>query len=267
MRDEQRANKGKIGYDRRCRYLSPEERAAREAEGRPWVVRLAVPVDGTVTINDAIRGDITFSNAELQDAVLMKSDGWPTYHLANIVDDHFMAITHIMRGDEWLSSVPLHWHLYEAFGWEPPIWAHLPVILSPSGKGKVSKRAIQNPDGSVTPVFVHDYKDMGYLPDAVDNFLNGIGWALDGETEIYDRETAIEAFSIASVQASPGAFPRRQAGMDEQRLHSPVDARCFAGSTGSFPQRRSWRAGRGAVTGPQASPAVAGRAGTHQKAE
>ena len=207
MRDEQRANKGKIGYDRRCRYLSPEERAAREAEGRPWVVRLAVPVDGTVTINDAIRGDISFSNAELQDAVLMKSDGWPTYHLANIVDDHFMAITHIMRGDEWLSSVPLHWHLYEAFGWEPPIWAHLPVILSPSGKGKVSKRAIQNPDGSVTPVFVHDYKDMGYLPDAVDNFLNGIGWALDGETEIYDRETAIEAFSIASVQASPGRFP------------------------------------------------------------
>jgi len=207
MRDRQRANKQNIGYDRRCRNLSPEERAAREAEGRPSVVRLAVPIEETVTIHDAIRGDITFSNVELQDAVLMKSDGWPTYHLANIVDDHFMEITHIMRGDEWLSSLPLHWHLYQAFGWEPPIWAHLPVILSPSGKGKVSKRAIQNPDGSVTPVFVHDYKDMGYLPDAVANFLNGIGWALDGETEIYDRDTAIDAFSIPSVQASPGRFP------------------------------------------------------------
>lgn len=207
MRDEQRANKEKIGYDRRCRYLSREERATREAEGHPSVVRLAVPVDGQITFNDAIRGDITFNNAELQDAVLMKSDGWPTYHLANVVDDHFMAITHIMRGDEWLSSVPLHWHLYQAFGWEPPVWAHLPVILSPSGKGKVSKRAIQNPDGSVTPVFVHNYQEMGYVPDAVVNFLNGIGWALDGETEIYDRETAINAFSIRSVQASPGRFP------------------------------------------------------------
>ncbi len=207
MRDEQRANKQNIGYDRRCRNLSDEERVVREAEGLPSVVRLAVPVDGTVTIHDAIRGDITFGNAELQDAVLMKSDGWPTYHLANVVDDHFMEITHIMRGDEWLSSLPLHWHLYQAFGWEPPVWAHLPVILSPSGKGKVSKRAIQNPDGSVTPVFVHSYMEMGYLPDAVINFLNGIGWALDGETEIYDRETAIDAFSIDSTQASPGRFP------------------------------------------------------------
>ncbi|NOZ71643.1 MAG: glutamate--tRNA ligase [Chloroflexi bacterium] len=207
MRERQRAQKEKIGYDRRCRWLTPEERAAREAEGRSWVVRLAVPLEGEVTFNDAIRGDITYANAELQDAVLLKSDGWPTYHLANVIDDHLMKISHIMRGDEWIASVPLHWHLYQAFAWEPPVWAHLPVILNPSGKGKVSKRAIQTPSGATIPVFVHDYRKMGYLAEAVVNFLTGIGWSLDGETEIYDRETAIAAFDIRNIQASPAAFP------------------------------------------------------------
>ncbi len=207
MREQQRAGKQKVGYDRRCRWLSPAERAAREAEGRSWVIRLAVPLDGEVTFHDVIRGDITYANAELQDAVLLKSDGWPTYHLANVIDDHFMKITHIMRGDEWLSSVPLHWHLYRAFDWEPPVWAHLPVILNPSGKGKVSKRAIRTPSGATIPVFVHEYQQMGYLAEAVVNFLSGIGWALDGETEIYDRKTAIAAFDIHHIQASPAAFP------------------------------------------------------------
>ncbi|RME84251.1 MAG: glutamate--tRNA ligase [Caldilineae bacterium] len=207
MREQQRQAKAKVGYDRRCRWLTPAERAAREAEGRPWVVRLAVPLEGTVTFHDLIRGDITYDNRELQDAVLLKSDGWPTYHLANVIDDHFMNITHIMRGDEWLPSVPIHYHLYRAFGWEPPVWAHLPVILNPSGKGKVSKRAIQNPDGTVIPVFVHEYRQIGYLPEAVVNFLSGIGWSLDDKTEIYDRETAIAAFDICNIQASPGKFP------------------------------------------------------------
>ncbi len=207
MREQQRAHQQKLGYDRRCRWLSPAERAAREAEGRPSVIRLAVPLEGEVTFRDAIRGEITFANAELQDAVLLKSDGWPTYHLANVIDDHFMQITHIMRGDEWLSSIPLHWHLYQAFGWEPPVWAHLPVILNPGGKGKVSKRAIKTASGATIPVFVHDYREMGYLPEALVNFLSGIGWALDGETEIYDLETAIKAFDLPQIQASPAAFP------------------------------------------------------------
>ncbi|NOX61871.1 MAG: glutamate--tRNA ligase [Chloroflexi bacterium] len=207
MREQQRAAKQKIGYDRRCRWLTPEERAAREAEGRAWVVRLAVPLEGSVTFHDAIRGDITYENALLQDAVLLKSDGWPTYHLANVVDDHLMRITHIMRGDEWIASVPLHWHLYRAFGWEPPVWAHLPVILNPSGKGKMSKREIRRPDGAVIPVYVRQYREMGYLPEAIFNFLSGIGWSLDGETEIYDRETAIRAFDISGVHPSPAALP------------------------------------------------------------
>ncbi|HEY52120.1 MAG TPA: glutamate--tRNA ligase [Caldilineae bacterium] len=207
MRDEQRATKQKIGYDRRCRYLTAEERAQKEAEGKSWVVRLAMPTDGVTTFHDAIRGDITFDNKEMQDAVLLKSDGWPTYHLAVVVDDHFMEISHVMRGNEWIATVPLRWQLYKALGWEPPIFVHLPLILKPDGKGKLSKRAVRSPDGELIPVFVHEYRERGYLPDAVVNFLTGIGWALDGETEIYDRETAIKAFSIRGIQASPGRFP------------------------------------------------------------
>ncbi|MCO6450612.1 MAG: glutamate--tRNA ligase [Caldilineales bacterium] len=206
-REEQRARKEDTGYDRRCRWLTPAERAEREASGLSWVVRLAVPTKGQITFHDEIRGDITFENRLLQDAVLVKSDGWPTYHLANVVDDHDMGITHIMRGDEWLSSVPLHWHLYQAFGWDPPVWAHLPVILNPNGQGKMKKRQIMQPDGTIVPVYVHNYRDMGFLPAAMVNFLCGIGWALDGETEIYDVETAISAFDIPAIQASPGAFP------------------------------------------------------------
>ena len=207
MRERQRANKEKIGYDRRCRYLTAEERARKGAEGRSWVVRLAMPTEGVTTFHDAIRGDITFDNKEMQDAVLLKSDGWPTYHLAVVVDDHFMEISHVMRGNEWISTVPLRWQLYKAFGWEMPEFVHLPLILKPDGKGKLSKRAVRSPDGEFIPVFVHEYREQGYLPEAVVNFLTGIGWALDGETEIYDRETAIKAFSISAIQASPGRFP------------------------------------------------------------
>jgi len=207
MRERQRANKERIGYDRRCRYLTAEERARKEAEGRSWVVRLAMPTEGVTTFHDAIRGDITFDNKEMQDAVLLKSDGWPTYHLAVVVDDHFMEISHVMRGNEWISTVPLRWQLYKAFGWEMPEFVHLPLILKPDGKGKLSKRAVRSPDGEFIPVFVHEYREQGYLPEAVVNFLTGIGWALDGETEIYDRETAIKAFSISAIQASPGRFP------------------------------------------------------------
>ncbi len=207
MRQEQMARKEDPGYDRRCRHLTPAERASREAAGLPYVIRLAVPQTGQVTFHDMIRGDITFANDKIQDAVLLKSDGWPTYHLANVVDDRFMQITHIMRGDEWLSSVPLHWHLYAAFDWEPPVWAHLPVILNPNGQGKMSKREIIRPDGTVIPVYIHSYREQGYLPEAMLNFLCGIGWALDGSTEIYDLETALTAFDLSSIQASPGAFP------------------------------------------------------------
>ncbi len=207
MRATQQANKQKVGYDRRCRWLTPEERAAKEAEGRSWVVRLAVPLQGTISFEDIIRGIVTFDNKELQDAVLLKADGYPTYHLAVVVDDHDMAITHVIRGEEWISSAPLHVHLYRAFGWDLPAFAHTPSILKPSGKGKISKRELKTPDGATIPVMLHQYPELGYLPEALFNFLSGIGWSLDDHTEIYDRETAIKHFDLKDINPAPARFP------------------------------------------------------------
>jgi len=123
------------------------------------------------------------------------------------VDDHDMAITHVIRGEEWISSAPLHVHLYHAFGWEMPVFAHTPSILKPSGKGKISKRDLQTPEGGVIPVMLHLYPEMGYLPEALFNFLSGIGWSLDDHTEIYDRETAIKHFDLKDINPGPARFP------------------------------------------------------------
>ncbi len=208
VREQQTAAKEQTGYDRHCRYLAPEQRAQHEAAGDPFVVRLAIePLAGSTTFHDAIRGDITFEHSLLQDAVLLKSDGWPTYHLAAVVDDHLMEISHIMRSDEWLSSAPLGVLLYQAFGWEPPVWAHLPVILNPNGKGKMSKRHAVGADGKSIPVLLKEYIAGGYLPEAMANFLANIGWSLDGSTEVFTPEQAIAAFDIAGINPAPAAFP------------------------------------------------------------
>ncbi|HSN76725.1 MAG TPA: glutamate--tRNA ligase [Anaerolineae bacterium] len=208
VREEQTAAKEQTGYDRHCRTLTPEQRAQHQAAGDPYVIRLAVePLDGSTTFHDAIRGEITFEHSLLQDAVLLKSDGWPTYHLAAVVDDHLMQISHIMRSDEWLSSAPLGVLLYQAFGWEQPVWAHLPVILNPNGKGKMSKRHAVGADGRSIPVLLKEYIADGYLPEAMANFLANVGWNLDGSTEIFAPEQAIAAFDIAAINPSPAAFP------------------------------------------------------------
>ena len=184
-------------YDRHCRNLTDKERADFEANGVASVVRLKVPLDGQTTFHDLIRGDITFGNSELDDLVLLKSDGYPTYHLANIVDDHLMEITHVMRADEWLSSTPRHVLLYKAFGWEPPLFAHLPMILGPD-KSKLSKR-----HGATALV---EYCDRGYLPEAVLNFLALLGWALDDKTEIMNRDELIKNFTIEHVSKTAAIF-------------------------------------------------------------
>jgi glutamyl-tRNA synthetase len=184
-------------YDRHCRDLSDKERAELEAKGTASVIRLKVPVEGQTTFHDLIRGDITFDNSELDDLVLLKSDGYPTYHLANIVDDHFMKITHVMRADEWLSSTPRHVLMYKAFGWEPPLFAHLPMILGPD-KSKLSKR-----HGATALV---EYRDRGYLPEAVLNFLALLGWALDDKTEIMSRDELIKNFTIEHVSKTAAVF-------------------------------------------------------------
>lgn len=197
MRAEQRARKVPPGYDRRCRDLTRADRAAREAEGITPVVRFRIPDDGETSYDDVIYGHISFKNSTLDDLVLLKSDGFPTYHLANVVDDHLMEISHITRANEWLPSVPRHVLLYQALGWTPPIYAHLPMLLGPD-RSKLSKRH------GATSVLA--YRDAGYLVEAVQNFLALLGWAYDDHTEIFTLEQLIEYFTLEKVSPSPSIF-------------------------------------------------------------
>ena len=184
-------------YDRHCRELSERDRVELEARGTSPVIRFKVPLAGQTSFHDLVRGDITFNNNELDDLVLLKSDGYPTYHLANIVDDRFMKITHVMRADEWLSSTPRHVLLYRAFEWEPPLFAHLPMILGPD-KSKLSKR-----HGAASLI---EYREMGYLPEAMMNYLALLGWALDDKTEIFSQEELIRHFSIGRISKTAAIF-------------------------------------------------------------
>lgn len=202
LRDEQLRLNLQPGYDRHCRELNLGPDCGEH------VVRFKMPLDGETTVVDLLRGPITFQNAELQDLVLLKSDGLPTYHLANVVDDHFMAISHIMRADEWIATAPLHLQLYGAFGWEMPQIAHLPVILSPSGKGKLSKRDQAFEDGTTRVlVQVKEFKEAGFLPEAVVNFLTNVGWAFGDDREIFTPEEAMVRFELAEINPSPGKLP------------------------------------------------------------
>lgn len=205
---EKEARREPPGYDRHCRDLTPEQRAEFEAQGITPVVRFRMPLDGETVVRDAIRGESVFDNATQQDAVLLKSDGFPTYHLAVIVDDHFMQISHVMRAIEWFPSFPLHAQVWQAFGWDMPVYAHLPVMLNPNGKGKISKR---NPPkdkfGNLIPVMVHDYIKAGYLPEAMNNFLANIGWNFGDEREVFTMDEAIERFDLSRVNPANSAFP------------------------------------------------------------
>ncbi len=179
---------------------TPEQVAAAEAQGRPYTVRFKVPLDGTTEFHDLIRGgdEISMRNAELSDIVLLKSSGMPVYHLAHLVDDHLMNITHVIRGEEWVPSTPYHVLLYKAFGWEPPIFAHVPNILRHDGHGKLSKRK--------DDVATNRFWERGYLPDAMFNYLALQGWSYDDHTEIMTRQEIVERFTIDRVQASPARW-------------------------------------------------------------
>lgn len=208
MRAEQEAKGLPVGYDRRHRNLTSEQRAAFEAQGRTHVIRLTVPLEGNTVVHDLVRGETVWENSKLPaDPVLLKSDGMPTYHFAVVVDDHLMRITHIMRADEWLSSAPIHKLLFDAFGWAAPLMAHLPIILNPNGKGKISKRDPVVVDGKKFPVLVHQLMEEGYLPEAMFNFLTNIGWNFDAEREVFDREEVIERFDIRGINPKPAALP------------------------------------------------------------
>jgi len=197
MREVQAKQGSRPGYDRRCRNLSEEEIKDKQAQGLPFVIRIKMPLTGECVYQDAIKGRITSPWADVDDQILLKSDQFPTYHLANIVDDHTMEITHVIRGDEWMSSTPKHIYLYEAFGWTPPIFMHMPLLLGKDGK-KLSKR--KNP----TSIFF--YRDSGYLPEAFINFLTLMGYSMTGDREIYSFEDVVKEFDFKRIGVSGAVF-------------------------------------------------------------
>ena len=191
LRAQQRA------YDRHCRSISKEEAQTRAEKGEKHVIRMKVPTDGEITFEDVIRGRVTISFQMVDDQVLLKSDGFPTYHLAVVVDDHFMDISHIIRGEEWLSSVPKHLLLYQYFGWNVPVMAHLPLLLNPD-KSKLSKR-----QGDVA---VEEYRQKGYLKEAIINFIALLGWNPGDDREIFFMEDLIKEFTLERVGKSGAVF-------------------------------------------------------------
>jgi len=197
MRQEQVKRKLPPRYDRRCRDLTQHERTQLEATGVNPVIRFKAPDAGETTFFDLIHGPVTFKNAALDDFVLLKSDGYPTYHLANVVDDRLMTISHVLRADEWLSSTPRHVLLYQALNWQTPKFAHLPMILGPD-RAKLSKR-----HGATT---ITEYQKQGYLADAMVNFLTLLGWSIDDHTELLSREDLIKHFSLERVGKTAAIF-------------------------------------------------------------
>ncbi len=202
VREAQEKAKQPAGYDKSCRNLSKEQIQENLDKGMPYVIRFRIPAGRVVAFNDRIRGNIEYSSDILDDLVLIKTDGFPTYHMANVVDDHLMEISHVLRGDEWIASTPRHVLIYEAFGWQHPEFAHLPVILSPDG-GKLSKRK-----GAAS---VMDYKRGGFLPEALFNFLAFLGWSPGDDREKMPKTELIDAFSLDQV--SPKASV-----LDEKKL-------------------------------------------------
>jgi glutamyl-tRNA synthetase len=205
MRKEQEAQKvDRVKYDGLCRRLKPEEAARRIAAGEKYTIRFKMPQEGSTTAHDHLRGDITTENKYLDDYVIVKSDGLPTYHLAAMVDDHEMQITHVFRGSEWLSTFPLHVNIVRAFGWEEPIWIHLSLFLKPSGKGKMSKRESAQAMKDGHSIFVGDMHDLGYIPEGVVNWIALMGWGVP-EDDVMRLDQMIERFSIDSLTPSPAA--------------------------------------------------------------
>ena len=191
------AGKEIVVYDKHCLHLSKEEVEAKLAAGVPFVIRQNNPTTGTTTFHDDIYGDITVDNAELDDMILIKSDGYPTYNFANVVDDHLMGITHVVRGNEYLSSSPKYNRLYEAFGWEVPVYVHCPLITDEEHK-KLSKRCGHSS--------FEDLLEQGFLPEAIINFVALLGWSPEEDREIYSLEELIRAFDYHHISKAPSVF-------------------------------------------------------------
>jgi glutamyl-tRNA synthetase len=198
VRAEQQARKASFfGYDRHCRGLDRADADQRAAAGETHVVRLAAPLDGKVVVEDRLRGTVEFDVNQIDDQVLLKSDGMPTYHLANVVDDHLMEITHVIRAEEWISSTPKHVLLYQAFGWEPPAWHHMPLLRN-SDRSKISKRK--------NPVSINYYRDIGILPHALLNFMALMGWSFGDDKEKFTLDEMVASFSWDKVSLGGPVF-------------------------------------------------------------
>ncbi len=197
LRDDQKNAGDTPKYDGKCRDIPLEEARRRVAAGEEHVVRLKLPENRVIKFTDLVKGEISVNTDDLDDQVLMKSDGYPTYHMAVVVDDNDMGITHVLRGDEWLISTPKHVYLYEAFGWEQPVYVHLPVILG-DDKKKLSKR-----QGDVA---VHDFERKGFLPEALVNYIALVGWSSDDGSEIMSMQEMIDKFSLDRISHSGGVF-------------------------------------------------------------
>ncbi|MFZ1419810.1 MAG: glutamate--tRNA ligase [Leptotrichiaceae bacterium] len=197
LRDRQVAMKQAPGYDGHCRNLTAEEVKSKLEAGEAYVIRLRMPYEGETIVKDELRGNIIFENSKIDDQVLLKSDGFPTYHLANIVDDYLMGITHVIRAEEWIASTPKHIQLYKAFAWEEPKWYHMPLLRN-ADKTKISKRK--------NPVSLNYYREEGYLREGLLNFLALMGWSLGGDKEIFTLDEMIENFSFDRISLGGPVF-------------------------------------------------------------
>lgn len=205
VRQEQQKRKESTHYDSTCRKLSPEEAARRVANGEKHIIRFKMPLEGATTAHDLLRGDIVIENKNLDDSVILKTDGLPTYHLAAMVDDHLMKITHVFRGSEWLGTFPLHVNIVRAFGWDEPEWIHLSVFLKPSGKGKMSKRETVDAIKDGYSIFIKDMQDLGFTPEGLINWMALMGWGL-AEGDVLTMNDMIEKFTLEHLNPAPAAI-------------------------------------------------------------
>ena len=206
VREAQQKRHEQPHYSGKCRNIPPEEARQRVKNGESHVVRFKAPKEGHITVVDKLRGEITVENSKIDDMVLLKSDGFALYHLAAMVDDHLMEITHVLRSEEWLPSLPLHAHIYKSFGWEQPEWVHLSVFLKPGGKGKMSKRETEQMRLTGQSIFVKDLANLGYIPEGVVNWIALMGWSYDDHTEFFTMHDLIDKFDLGKLNPSPAAI-------------------------------------------------------------
>jgi glutamyl-tRNA synthetase len=206
VRELQMKNKLPIHYDGTCRNISLDEAREKVKNGEKHVIRIKSPKEGTTKVRDLIRGEITVHNETIDDSILVKSDGWALYHFAAMVDDFLMKITHVIRGSEWIPSIPLHALICRSFGWPEPIWIHLSIFLKPSGKGKMSKREDAEAINEGHSIFVKDFRDLGYTPEGVINWIALMGWSYDDKTEFFTMKDLVEKFNLEKLNPSPAAI-------------------------------------------------------------